>query len=91
MSITLTVNAQEVTASVEANTLLATLLRESLGLTGTHIGCDTSQCGACAVLVDGRSVKSCTIARRRGRRHGGGDDRRVGAQRQAASDAAGLP
>jgi aerobic carbon-monoxide dehydrogenase small subunit len=61
MSITLTVNAQEVTASVEANTLLATLLRESLGLTGTHIGCDTSQCGACAVLVDGRSVKSCTM------------------------------
>jgi aerobic carbon-monoxide dehydrogenase small subunit len=61
MSITLTVNAQEVTASVEANTLLATLLRENLGLTGTHIGCDTSQCGACAVLVDGRSVKSCTM------------------------------
>jgi carbon-monoxide dehydrogenase small subunit len=61
MSITLTVNAQEVTASVEANTLLASLLRESLGLTGTHIGCDTSQCGACAVLVDGRSVKSCTM------------------------------
>jgi carbon-monoxide dehydrogenase small subunit len=61
MSITLTVNAQEVTASVEANTLLATLLRESLGLTGTHIGCDTSQCGACAVLVDSRSVKSCTM------------------------------
>jgi aerobic carbon-monoxide dehydrogenase small subunit len=61
MSVTLTVNAQEVTASVEANTLLATLLRESLGLTGTHIGCDTSQCGACAVLVDGRSVKSCTM------------------------------
>jgi aerobic carbon-monoxide dehydrogenase small subunit len=61
MSITLTVNAREVTASVEANTLLATLLRESLGLTGTHIGCDTSQCGACAVLVDSRSVKSCTM------------------------------
>jgi len=61
MEIDLTVNGQQVTASIEANTLLATLLRESIGLTGTHIGCDTSQCGACVVLVDGRSIKSCTM------------------------------
>jgi carbon-monoxide dehydrogenase small subunit len=61
MDITLTVNGRQVTASVEANALLATLLRETLGLTGTHIGCDTSQCGACAVLVEGSSVKSCTM------------------------------
>jgi carbon-monoxide dehydrogenase small subunit len=61
MDITLTVNGRQVTASVEANTLLATLLRETLGLTGTHIGCDTSQCGACTVLVEGSSIKSCTM------------------------------
>jgi carbon-monoxide dehydrogenase small subunit len=61
MEITLTVNGRPVTAGIEPNQLLVTLLRETLGLTGTHIGCDTSQCGACAVLVDGRSVKSCTM------------------------------
>ena len=61
MEITLTVNGRQITAAVEPNQLLVTLLRETLGLTGTHIGCDTSQCGACAVLVDGRSVKSCTM------------------------------
>ncbi len=61
MDITLTVNGRQVTASVEASALLSALLRETLGLTGTHIGCDTSQCGACTVLVDGRSIKSCTI------------------------------
>jgi aerobic carbon-monoxide dehydrogenase small subunit len=61
MDISLTVNGRPATASVEANMLLATLLRESMALTGTHIGCDTSQCGACTVLVDGRSVKSCTM------------------------------
>jgi aerobic carbon-monoxide dehydrogenase small subunit len=61
MDITLTVNGRPVTAAIEPNQLLVTLLRETLGLTGTHIGCDTSQCGACAILVDGRSVKSCTM------------------------------
>jgi aerobic carbon-monoxide dehydrogenase small subunit len=61
MDITLTINGRQVTATVEPNALLSTLLRETLGLTGTHIGCDTSQCGACTVLVDGRSVKSCTM------------------------------
>ena len=59
--IALTVNGHSVTTSAEPRTLLVTLLREKLGLTGTHVGCDTSQCGACCVLVDGRSVKSCTM------------------------------
>ncbi len=61
ISISLTVNGQPVTADVEPRTLLAQLLRETLRLTGTHIGCDTSQCGACTVHVDGVSAKSCTM------------------------------
>jgi len=60
-SIKLTVNGKQISAEVEDRTLLVHLLRDHLGLTGTHIGCDTSQCGACTVHVDGRSVKSCTI------------------------------
>jgi aerobic carbon-monoxide dehydrogenase small subunit len=60
-SIKLTVNGKPVSAEVEDRTLLVHLLRDHLGLTGTHIGCDTSQCGACTVHVDGRSVKSCTV------------------------------
>jgi len=59
--VTLRLNGKPVTAAVEARTLLVELLREGLGLTGTHVGCDTSQCGACVVHVDGRSVKSCTM------------------------------
>ena len=59
--ITVTLNGRSVSATVEARTLLVELLRERLGLTGTHVGCDTSQCGACVVHVDGRSVKSCTM------------------------------
>jgi len=58
--LTITVNGVERSAEVEARTLLVEFLREKLDLTGTHVGCDTSQCGACCVLVDGRSVKSCT-------------------------------
>lgn len=58
--ITMTVNATEVTRTVEDRTLLVHFLREHLRLTGTHIGCDTSQCGACVVHLNGRSVKSCT-------------------------------
>jgi len=60
-TITLRLNGNSVTAAVEARTLLVELLRDRLGLTGTHVGCDTSQCGACVVHVDGRSVKSCTM------------------------------
>jgi len=55
------VNGKRRTAHVEPRTLLVHFLREQLNLTGTHVGCDTSQCGACNVLVDGRSAKSCTI------------------------------
>src|SRR6201992_2071032 len=58
--VTLTVNGKQHTVEVEGRTLLVELLREKLGLTGTHVGCDTSQCGACVVHVDGESVKSCT-------------------------------
>jgi len=61
MSITVTVNGKRRVASVEPRLLLVHFLREQLRLTGTHIGCDTSQCGACTVLLDGRSAKSCTI------------------------------
>jgi carbon-monoxide dehydrogenase small subunit len=57
----MTVNGRPVSAEVEPRMLLVQLLREKLSLTGTHVGCDTSQCGACVVHVDGVSVKSCTI------------------------------
>ena len=59
--VTLTVNGQTHTAEVEGRTLLVELLREKLRMTGTHVGCDTSQCGACVVHVNGESVKSCTM------------------------------
>ncbi|HLI11922.1 MAG TPA: (2Fe-2S)-binding protein [Alphaproteobacteria bacterium] len=61
VTVSLTVNGKPASATVEARTLLVQLLREKLGLTGTHVGCDTSQCGACVVHVNGRSVKSCTL------------------------------
>ena len=54
-------NGKPVSADIEARTLLVTMLRETLKLTGTHVGCDTSQCGACVVHVDGKAVKSCTM------------------------------
>jgi carbon-monoxide dehydrogenase small subunit len=60
-SVSLTVNGQPVTAEVEGRTLLVKLLRERLRLTGTHVGCDTTQCGACTVLFNGDAVKSCTV------------------------------
>ncbi|MCH8113668.1 MAG: (2Fe-2S)-binding protein [Proteobacteria bacterium] len=60
-SVSPTVNGKSVTEDVEPRTLLVELLREHLRLTGTHVGCDTSQCGACTVHVDGIAVKSCTI------------------------------
>jgi carbon-monoxide dehydrogenase small subunit len=59
--ITLTVNGQEHSLEVESRLLLVHLIREQLNLTGTHIGCDTTSCGACTVIMDGKAVKSCTI------------------------------
>ena len=61
MKVTITVNGQERTADVEPRVLLVDHIRTNLGLTGTHIGCDTSSCGACTVLLDGEPVKSCTM------------------------------
>ena len=61
MNLTLTVNDAEHSLDVPANILLVDLLRTQLGLTGTHVGCDTSQCGACTVHLDGRAVKACTV------------------------------
>ena len=59
--VSLEVNGKKVSREIEERTLLSTFLREILNLTGTHIGCDTSQCGACVVHIDGKSAKSCTI------------------------------
>jgi carbon-monoxide dehydrogenase small subunit len=59
--VTMNVNGKVVSAETEGRTLLSSFLREGLGLTGTHVGCDTSQCGACVVHVDGKAVKSCTM------------------------------
>jgi carbon-monoxide dehydrogenase small subunit len=60
-AVSMTVNGKAVTADVEPRTLLVQYIREKLRLTGTHVGCDTSQCGACVVHVDGLAVKSCTV------------------------------
>ena len=59
--VTMTVNGKAVSGEAEGRTLLSQFLRDGLGLTGTHVGCDTSQCGACSVHVDGKLVKSCTM------------------------------
>lgn len=59
--LTMTVNGRKISGTVEDRTLLVHFLRENQGLTGTHVGCDTSQCGACVVHVDGKAVKSCTM------------------------------
>ena len=61
INVAMTVNGKAVSGKVEARTLLVQFLREHLGLTGTHVGCDTSQCGACVVELNGQSIKSCTI------------------------------
>ena len=61
VSLSLTVNGKPASADVDARTLLVEFIRNNLGLTGTHVGCDTGQCGACTVLVDGNAVKACTI------------------------------
>jgi carbon-monoxide dehydrogenase small subunit len=61
VNVTMRVNGQEHSAEVEARLLLVHFIRENLDLTGTHIGCDTSNCGACTVLLDGKAIKSCTL------------------------------
>ena len=61
IEVSLTVNGKQVSKSCEPQTTLVDLLREHLGLTGTHVGCDTTQCGACTVHLDGHAVKSCTV------------------------------
>ena len=61
VTVSLTINGDEITQEVEARTLLVELLRDHLRLTGTHVGCDTSQCGACVVHLDGRAVKACSL------------------------------
>jgi carbon-monoxide dehydrogenase small subunit len=61
LTVSMTVNGKAVSAALEPRTLLVQFLRDTLGLTGTHVGCDTSQCGACVVHVDGLSVKSCSM------------------------------
>ena len=61
ISISLTVNGKQVQAEVDPRTLLVDFLRTNLGLTGTHVGCDTAQCGACTIHLDGRAVKSCNL------------------------------
>jgi len=63
-AVSMTVNGKQVSAEAENRTLLVQYLRESLGMTGTHVGCDTSQCGACTVHIDGLPIKSCTILAR---------------------------
>jgi aerobic carbon-monoxide dehydrogenase small subunit len=60
-AVSMTVNGKPITANVDPRTLLVQLLRENLRLTGTHVGCDTSQCGACVVHVNGKAIKSCTV------------------------------
>ena len=60
-TVSLTVNGQSVTADIDPRTLLVQFLRDNLRLTGTHVGCDTSQCGACVIHLNGQAVKACTI------------------------------
>lgn len=60
-TVALTVNGRPVSVETDERALLSSMLRETLGLTGTHVGCDTSQCGACVVLLNGRSVKACSV------------------------------
>jgi aerobic carbon-monoxide dehydrogenase small subunit len=61
MNVTMTVNGQSRSGDVEPRLLLVHFLRDTLGLTGTHVGCDTSQCGACTIILNGKAVKSCTV------------------------------
>ena len=89
--VSLTVNGTGYELELEPRELLVYVLRDRLGLTGTNVGCDTSSCGACTVLVDGVSAKSCSLARRPGRRCRGDHHRGARNERRAPSRAAGVP
>ena len=78
----LTVNGETHEVEVEPRLLLVHLLRDTLGLTGTHVGCDTTNCGACTVHLDGEAVKSCTVLAVAGRRRRGHDHRGHGRRRR---------
>ena len=90
-AVSMTVNGKAVTADVDPRTLLVQFLRENLRLTGTHVGCDTSQCGACVVHLNGNAVKSCTMLACRPRRRRADHRGARCARRAAASDAGGVP
>ena len=91
IKVSMKVNGKPVAAEVEARTLLVTYIRENLRLTGTHVGCDTAQCGACTVLMNGRAIKSLLDRRHAGRRRRHHDHRGRGqARRHAAPDAGGV-
>ena len=77
ITVSMTVNGEKVSREVEDNIFLAYYLREALGLTGTHVGCDTTQCGCCVVIMNGMSVKSCTVLAGSGRRRNGHHHRRL--------------
>ena len=91
MNVSMNVNGKAVSAQVEDRTLLVELLRENLRLTGTHVGCDTSQCGACVVHVDGRSVKACTMLARQAQGADVTTIEGLAEERQAPSHAGGVP
>ena len=91
VTLSLTVNGKAVNADVDPRTLLVEFLRNHLALTGTHVGCDTGQCGACTVHLDGRAVKACNMLAAQAQGAQGPDDRGPrGRRRHAASDAGGV-
>ena len=90
MQVSMTVNGEEVSEEIEGRLLLVHFLRDQLGLTGTHWGCDTSNCGTCVVWMDGEPVKSCTRAGRNGRRQRGAHRRGPRAGRRARPGPAGV-
>ena len=89
--VTMAVNGVRRTAEIEDRTLLVHFLRDHLRLTGTHVGCDTSQCGACVVHVNGRAVKSCTMFAVQANGDSNSDYRGVGAGWQTSSRSGGVP
>ena len=91
MDVTMTVNGEQVTRDIEPRLLLVHFIRETLDLTGTHWGCDTSNCGACVVLMDGKPVKSCTMLAVDVRRPRDPHGRVARGRRPARPDPAGLP